>query len=59
LQLLPAQPHSIERTGTEVFDQHIGLRNDFLEVSLGFVRFQIQGEAALVGIELQKKQFVK
>ena len=58
LQILPAQTHPVQRAGAEVFQQHIGLRNDLFKMRFGFVRLQVQREAALVGIERKKKQFV-
>ena len=58
LQIIPAQPHPIQRAGAEVLDQHIGLPNDSSEMYFRLVGFQIQRQAALVRIERQEKQLV-
>ena len=58
LQLLPAKPHPVERARSEILDQHVGAGDQFAEQLLALVGLEVEGQAALVGVEDEEEQLV-
>ena len=57
-QNIVPEAQTIQRTGSEILQQHVGPGNNLLEKFLALFGFQIQRQASFVGIEDQEKQAV-
>ena len=55
---LIAEPEPVERARPEILQEHIGLGDDLSEQPLAVIGLQVEGQAALVGVEQQKEQAV-
>src|SRR4051794_18835524 len=58
LERIPAEAEAVERARPEILQQHVRLLDDLLEQPLAVVRLQVEGQAALVGVEQEEKQAV-
>ena len=56
LQHAVAEAEPVERAGREVLHQHVGAGGQLLEQRLAALRLEVQGEAALVGVQDQEEQ---
>ena len=55
MNVLPPQPQPIHRTGAEILQQHIRLRNQVPRHRKTFRRFQINTNRPLIPIKIRKK----
>ena len=58
MQRLPAEAEPVERAGAEILQEHVRLLDQLAEQLLAARRFQVERQAALVGVEQEEKEAV-
>ena len=59
VDVLPGQPHAVERAGREVLDQHVAVLDQPLEDFLALGMLGVDGDRALVGVEHREVERVR